>query len=628
MGGLNPAERCDVVLEGGVTSAVIYAGLLATLSERYSFKNLGGTSAGAAAAAAAAIAEYGRRVANTDDGFKALGELAADLGTTDDFGRTKLFKLFQPQRDTRRGYGVIVEVLRHAKLDRWTGAVLAALWATVVAFPWAALAGVLIGLLPVVHHWPGAVECHGWCASGFSLILGITFALVLGLVFALAWGAWATLRGMLGNHFGLCNGMPVPGQYGDALTPRLHALYNGLAGRTPEQPPVVFATLWDAPDPDGVGKRAINLQMITTALNLKRPVRLPNDPGVDPLHAFFYDPVEWATLFPAPVMTWLQGHRRVDETTVRVMSRDGRALHALPEPGNWPVIMAVRLSLSFPGLLSAVPMYTLDGRRGVHKRPDVPNDVCFEADKIYFSDGGITSNCPIHLFDAPLPQWPTFGVNLWDLNGERHVVPEVWMTGDAIEPELRPRAFHGRAAWGAAIGFVRAIVGTALDWRDSVQRALPGYRERVVHIGVPPNQGGLNLTMTADDIASLDRAGRRAARRLVEEFQRPRVAGEPRVNAWDQHRWLRMRSTLAATRRHLGLLRDGARRGDPPYRILARTPSSLPPRFIDADAAEQAQSLMDGTADLLNVVDGAVVEPPLADNAPEPAPTLRMSSPW
>ena len=45
----NPQD-CDVVLEGGVTSAVIYAGLLARLSKTYRFRCLGGTSAGAVAA--------------------------------------------------------------------------------------------------------------------------------------------------------------------------------------------------------------------------------------------------------------------------------------------------------------------------------------------------------------------------------------------------------------------------------------------------------------------------------------------------------------------------------------------------------------------------------------------------
>ncbi|KAG1385865.1 hypothetical protein G6F59_017159 [Rhizopus arrhizus] len=30
----------------------------------------------------------------------------------------------------------------------------------------------------------------------------------------------------------------------------------------------------------------------------------------------------------------------------------------------------------------------------------------------WFSDGGISSNFPIHLFDAALPRWPTFAINL------------------------------------------------------------------------------------------------------------------------------------------------------------------------------------------------------------------------
>ena len=630
MAQLNSQERCDVVLEGGVTSAVIYAGLLATLSKTYRYKNLGGTSAGAVAAAAAAIAELARRSGHGDAGFVQLGKLSADLGTTDDFNRTKLFKLFQPHAKVQRGYGVLIEVLRRGKPGRWTGAVIAGLWASVVAFHWAALAGLLVGLLPVVHHGVAAAACRMVCESGAILALGALVAAALGVLFAAAWGVWTTLRGALGNHFGLCSGMPVAGQYGDALTPLLHQLYNGLAGLKPEQPPVVFAMLWNAPDPDGLDvpdQRAINLQMITTALNLKRPIRLPNEPGVDPLRAFFYDPAEWATLFPEPVMAWLAEHPR-DGGTLSVTSRDGRALRALPEPGLWPVVMAVRLSLSFPGLLSAVPMYTLDGPRGVHKRPGMPGAVCFEADKVYFSDGGITSNCPIQLFDAPLPKWPTFGVNLVGLSGEHHSEPKVWMSGDPVDATLQPHPFNSSSTLTAAIGFVSAIVGTALDWRDAVQRELPGYRERIVHIGVPPNQGGLNLTMTAADIETLDKAGRDAAARLVQEFKRPRTAAERHPNGWDLHRWLRMRSTLAATRRHLGLLRDSVTEGAPPYRTLPCVGPALTPRFIDADAAEQAQRLMDCSIELLAAVDGDAPAPPLADNAPEPAPTLRMSSPW
>ncbi len=304
---LNPPERCDIVLEGGVTSAVIYAGLLATLARTRSFMSLGGTSAGAVAAAAAAIAEATRRSVPADrfDPFGELGKLSAELARTDAAGRTTLFKLFQPTPAARRGYGVIVALLRRGKPGQWGGATLAALGAGVLAFWWAALAGAALGLLPIAARTLELIDCRGACLTGAdtaTLGLGALFALVLGAVAALSWGVVATLRAALANHYGLCSGMPVAGQPGEALTPMLHRLYNGLATRGPLDPPVTFAALWNAPNPDAAraGKRAIDLQMVTTALNLKRPLRLPNDPGVDPLRSFFYDPIEWAGLFPAP----------------------------------------------------------------------------------------------------------------------------------------------------------------------------------------------------------------------------------------------------------------------------------------------------------------------------------------
>src|SRR6266508_4493414 len=34
------------------------------------------------------------------------------------------------------------------------------------------------------------------------------------------------------------------------------------------------------------------------------------------------------------------------------------------------------------------------------------------AEICWFSDGGITSNFPVHFFDAPIPRWPTFALDL------------------------------------------------------------------------------------------------------------------------------------------------------------------------------------------------------------------------
>jgi predicted acylesterase/phospholipase RssA len=620
------SPECDVVLEGGVTSAVTYAGLLARLSQTYNLRYLAGTSAGAVAAAAGAIAERSRRTTGNQDAFEVIGRLPQDLGATDPQGRTNLFKLFQPQPATRPGYQVIIAALSGTGANRWARGVLSVLWAAVRAFPLAAL----IGAVPGLWFAAGALGTRfsagaGW-ASGVTFGLGLLLAVVLATCAALAWGLWRTGRAMAQNNLGLCSGMPPAGSDAVALTPMLHALYNQLAGRKATDPPVVFGDLWGAGAERG-GPREIDLQVITTALNLKRPLRLPNDPGVDPLHSFFYDPLEWAALFPASVLEWLRTHRR-DGGALRVRSPAGRALVPFPVPKDWPVVMAVRLSLSFPGLLSAVPMYGSDQWREIQAGGHQPENADFVADRVYFSDGGITSNCPIHLFDAALPARPTFGVTLWRIDqagGDgRGLRPEIWMYGDRLSPDLSARPFHQRFPLAGVLGFITAIIGTALDWHDSLQRVLPGYRERIVHIGLPPSEGGLNLGMTARTIIDLGKAGEDAADRLVQQFEGSSTEG--RFNGWELHRWVRMRSTLAATRQHLLRLSEQMRAGTPAYRDLPQQVPQPLPRFAAAAAAEQAALLMDGVGELMAEVE--VASPNLTENVPEPAPTLRMSSPW
>jgi len=49
-----------------------------------------------------------------------------------------------------------------------------------------------------------------------------------------------------------------------------------------------------------------------------------------------------------------------------------------------------------------------------------------------FSDGGICSNFPLHLFDSALPRWPTFGLNLRETRADREyksLKDHVWMPG-------------------------------------------------------------------------------------------------------------------------------------------------------------------------------------------------------
>jgi hypothetical protein len=86
-----PAEQCDVVMKGGITSGVVYPRALSAIGTRYRFRGVGGASAGAIGAAIGAAAEFGR----SSGGFDRMAALPGQLGDG------HLAALFQPQPATR-----------------------------------------------------------------------------------------------------------------------------------------------------------------------------------------------------------------------------------------------------------------------------------------------------------------------------------------------------------------------------------------------------------------------------------------------------------------------------------------------------------------------------------------------
>src|SRR6476469_2515484 len=102
-------------MKGGVTSGTVYPKAIVRLSEKYYFRSIGGTSAGAIAAAAAAAAEYRRQSHGGDDrsGFDELSKLPDKLGArgTKDKKIAKLLELFQPQRQFRPVFGMLLAFL-------------------------------------------------------------------------------------------------------------------------------------------------------------------------------------------------------------------------------------------------------------------------------------------------------------------------------------------------------------------------------------------------------------------------------------------------------------------------------------------------------------------------------------
>jgi predicted acylesterase/phospholipase RssA len=475
-GGLPKPTACDLIMKGGITSGVVYPAAVSELKDHFRFCSIGGASAGAIAAAATAAAQLGR----DRGGFDRLKELARKL-EQDGF----LLNLFQPSPKTAFLFGLLADLQRHKGLRGKLGhAVGHLVWRFLVACVLGALAGLLVLWLLITSFCGGDDrQWWGWVLLALLVMLGATLGLLIALIFG---SVRVVTRHLPENYFGICTGMPQPGRTEQALTPWLHDEIQACAGKPPDQP-LTFGDLKSA---------EVTLQMMTTDLTYARPVRLPiaDDP------AYLFSLKEFAVLFPKPVLDHLE---RITELVHPAGTTHGRSdSDRLPElrrlPGlDLPVIVATRMSLSFPGLLSAVPLWTDDGEGPMRH---------------WLSDGGIGSNFPIHFFDAWLPTRPTFGLNL---------VPEQaeWVRTQALGGPPPRR----RTPVRTTVGFARQILDTMQNWRDTMQAELPGFRDRIRAIELGPGEGGMNLGMDPETIRRLAEKGHAKGRELAEDF------------VWDEH---------------------------------------------------------------------------------------------
>jgi predicted acylesterase/phospholipase RssA len=609
----SPVLECDLVMKGGITSGVIYPKLISTLSNIYRFRSIGGTSAGAIAAAAAAAAQLGVHARTNADAFKLLERLPEQLGgPIEGKPGSMLLNLFQPQRNLARHFGLLTAGLNARSSS-------ALLWrlarAAVQRFPLGALLGAAPGIILLVQSWG-----VGWIISlAVTLVGAVAGAMIAALL--------SFSRLLPGNYFGLCNGMQTTrGATPPALTPWLHAYLNELAGKEGKAP-LTFGELWRGSirtdehftggerakpsDAERGDAPVVELAMITTALNLGRPYRIPFEFG-----DLYYIEEELGRFFPAEVMRWLVEHAR-PSATAATLSSQGPRFHALPSAADFPVLVGVRLSLSFPILLSALPLYTVDRTLEVNKAKPT------RATRVYFSDGGISSNFPVHFFDSPLPSRPTFGVNLKgfhpDHPTERVFLPEILRNNTGLKnhcPEL-----PDGPGLGSIVAFLGAIASTMHSWRDQLQLAMPGFRDRIVHISHSGSEGGLNLDMPGPVITALADSGIEAARALAATFA---VGGGPETpNGWDNHRRIRARALLNALQQQIDSIADALDQAlDPSYDqvILDPTPPSY--RFSRELDATEAQRLLHELKRLSRELEAKSID--FSEDAPRPAPEVRI----
>ena len=153
------------------------------------------------------------------------------------------------------------------------------------------------------------------------------------------------------------------------------------------------------------------------------------------------------------------------------------------------------------------------------------------AQDLWFSDGGITSNFPVHFFDNPLPRWPTVSLNL-GVHPFDAPHQDVWLPQDWDDLNIPVKSLGG-----SGLGFGKAIFDTAMSWRDSMQSALPGYPNRIAQVRTGLGEGGTNLFMPKEIIASLALRGALAGARL-----RTRFTSDAQ---WNRFRWLRLRTAMS-----------------------------------------------------------------------------------
>ena len=526
-------QDCDLVMKGGITSGVVYPAALKKLSSKYRFRSVGGTSAGAIAAGCAAAAEFGRDSDEDGAGFDGFNAIGDWLGAGDN-----LKSLFQANPETRPLMDVLFAFLGDGSSTSLLARVARIIGAVFSNGEMGLTAGILLGVVFFGLPWAmGGPPHEAWTAAFWIdlavAILVTSVAAFVGSIVRLAILAWVQIPK---NFFGLCRGHLDEPADRPVLTDWLAKQLNRLAGLSPQAAPLTFGQLTGRPIP-------INLQMVTTNLSEAQPYLLPFEQRF-----WIFKRSDMLRLFPADVVQQLGTAAASDHGRVRI-EVDGYFF--LPPAKALPVIVAMRMSLSFPILLSAVPLYRprfdlLEDKEGF-------KTVAAEGDleKCWFSDGGISSNFPIHFFDSWLPRWPTFGINLRGMPRENNDqrararatqreqsadagasrAPRVVQSPDGrvflrkagappATPEIKP--------FTSILGFLTAIWDTAQNFRDNTQAALHGYAERIVNIRLDNDEGGLNLAMSPDIVKKIQDYGGEAGQMLVEEFQLA------------PHQWLRM----------------------------------------------------------------------------------------
>ncbi|WP_164902078.1 patatin-like phospholipase family protein [Rhizobium leguminosarum] len=437
---IDPPE-CDMIMKGGITSGIVYPYAVLQIATMYRLRSLGGTSAGAIAAAFAAAAEYGR-LNGRPEAFLILKDYCDKLPA-------QLSSLFQASPELEPAVRLVQSVAASGSV--WP------VVRTVLGF------GAIFALtgsiaLGVISHSFDPNPYPTFLAAG----AGALFGLISGLCHSTYTRVLSPLRKVARvlpqQEFGFCTGLTQPGNSEQGLTDWIHSAIQHIAFGDKNHPtPLTFGHL-QGPNPD---KPEIDLKVVTTNLSMRRPHTLPRL-GV----RAGYFPSKWQKIFPEPVMQYLA------DCGSRPWRRHKDAW-IFPYEEKLPVVVAVRMSLSFPVLFTAVPLQVED-----RELPSIVNSLGGKPYKrirtALFSDGGISSNFPIHMFDGPLPVRPTFAFSLEDLLWDhREVKTRVALprtAGEGMGVQVKQICTFKDFGW--------QVLSSAKDWQDQLLSEMPTRESR------------------------------------------------------------------------------------------------------------------------------------------------------
>ena len=161
----------------------------------------------------------------------------------------------------------------------------------------------------------------------------------------------------------------------------------------------------------------------------------------------------------------------------------------------------------------------------------------------------------------------------------------------------------------------RSIAATMQDWRDQMQLAMPGFRDRIVHVSHSDREGGLNLNMEPDVIGILSDSGAKAAEELINAFAK---------SGWNNHQRIRIRTALSVLQQLLDQIATGlSSQQKPSYGEIALDPKPPSYKFATPEDASSAVRLLQELTRLATSLHAERVD--LSTDAPRPAPEIRMA---